>query len=149
MIRRPPRSTRTDTLFPYTTLFRSLGKRLRRGSCIESAGVRGRAQALRDVATAIGVEVVVLDRLRHAGDLRARRGIGGQDGGACQQQRQEQQGGAVAKQWHGVTPARGYPNGCRSGRLRRGGSRAASRSEERRVGQEGVSPCRYRWAPYN
>src|SRR3546814_19767241 len=25
MIPRPPRSTRTDTLFPYTTLFRSLG----------------------------------------------------------------------------------------------------------------------------
>src|SRR3546814_2756893 len=25
MTRRPPRSTRTDTLFPYTTLFRSLG----------------------------------------------------------------------------------------------------------------------------
>src|SRR3546814_16910555 len=32
MIRRPPRSTRTDTLFPYTTLFRSLApdERLRR-----------------------------------------------------------------------------------------------------------------------
>src|SRR3546814_12712431 len=30
MIRRPPRSTRTDTLFPYTTLFRSrLGRVLR------------------------------------------------------------------------------------------------------------------------
>src|SRR3546814_2393190 len=30
MIRRPPRSTRTDTLFPYTTLFRSVdeGRRL-------------------------------------------------------------------------------------------------------------------------
>src|SRR3546814_4887904 len=27
MIRRPPRSTRTDTLFPYTTLFRSLPRR--------------------------------------------------------------------------------------------------------------------------
>src|SRR3546814_14559405 len=26
MIRRPPRSTRTDTHFPYTTLFRSAGK---------------------------------------------------------------------------------------------------------------------------
>src|SRR3546814_17531907 len=26
MIRRPPRSTRTDTLFPYTTLFRSLDR---------------------------------------------------------------------------------------------------------------------------
>src|SRR3546814_20353441 len=29
-IRRPPRSTRTDTLFPYTTLFRSNSSRLRR-----------------------------------------------------------------------------------------------------------------------
>src|SRR3546814_2661742 len=27
MIRRPPRSTRTDTLFPYTTLFRSLQRK--------------------------------------------------------------------------------------------------------------------------
>src|SRR3546814_10603312 len=33
MIRRPPRSTRTDTLFPYTTLFRSHQLRLR-GNCI-------------------------------------------------------------------------------------------------------------------
>src|SRR3546814_2922109 len=30
MIRRPPRSTRTDTLFPYTTLFRSSGARRER-----------------------------------------------------------------------------------------------------------------------
>src|SRR3546814_10871536 len=30
MIRRPPRSTRTDTLFPYTTLFRSF---FRAGNC--------------------------------------------------------------------------------------------------------------------
>src|SRR3546814_3394441 len=29
MIRRPPRSTRTDTLFPYTTLFRSKGTSLK------------------------------------------------------------------------------------------------------------------------
>src|SRR3546814_2122433 len=28
MIRRPPRSTRTDTLFPYTTLFRSGGQQI-------------------------------------------------------------------------------------------------------------------------
>src|SRR3546814_19390793 len=27
MVRRPPRSTRTDTLFPYTTLFRSVGNK--------------------------------------------------------------------------------------------------------------------------
>src|SRR3546814_4114663 len=32
MIRRPPRSTRTDTLFPYTTLFRSIEERFCRQS---------------------------------------------------------------------------------------------------------------------
>src|SRR3546814_7358986 len=36
MIRRPPRSTRTDTLFPYTTLFRSLS-----GGGARHAGRRG------------------------------------------------------------------------------------------------------------
>src|SRR3546814_3569869 len=33
MIRRPPRSTRTDTLFPYTTLFRSLCRSDQRNHC--------------------------------------------------------------------------------------------------------------------
>src|SRR3546814_20703795 len=32
MIRRPPRSTRTDTLFPYTTLFRSLPSKFNLGN---------------------------------------------------------------------------------------------------------------------
>src|SRR3546814_7310457 len=36
MIRRPPRSTRTDTLFPYTTLFRS---------CADRRGADGGARA--------------------------------------------------------------------------------------------------------
>src|SRR3546814_6320745 len=49
MIRRPPRSTRTDTLFPYTTLFRS-GRSCSRNSfvvdgfpdgCGGSGGVQG------------------------------------------------------------------------------------------------------------
>src|SRR3546814_1110872 len=37
MIRRPPRSTRTDTLFPYTTLFRSLrdGRRRRQRDALD------------------------------------------------------------------------------------------------------------------
>src|SRR3546814_1897723 len=35
MIRRPPRSTRTDTLFPYTTLFRSALRRRVRPACPE------------------------------------------------------------------------------------------------------------------
>src|SRR3546814_19397449 len=34
MIRRPPRSTRTDTLFPYTTLFRSAYDRSDRGQIV-------------------------------------------------------------------------------------------------------------------
>src|SRR3546814_11930831 len=37
MIRRPPRSTRTDTLFPYTTLCRSAGHSQSIGSCAWSA----------------------------------------------------------------------------------------------------------------
>src|SRR3546814_4780805 len=66
MIRRPPRSTRTDTLFPYTTLFRSaiaikrallsvsdktgivdLGKALA-GKGVELVSTGGTAKALRD-----------------------------------------------------------------------------------------------------
>src|SRR3546814_1736229 len=40
MIRRPPRSTRTDTLFPYTTLFRSLDQTLDRALTMEEAELR-------------------------------------------------------------------------------------------------------------
>src|SRR3546814_4166644 len=39
MIRRPPRSTRTDTLFPYTTLFRSRQEGLRIAARRLEAGV--------------------------------------------------------------------------------------------------------------
>src|SRR3546814_9418459 len=51
MIRLPPRSTRTDTLFPYTTLFRAR-LRLARfertvGSCLVSARRHARFRALR------------------------------------------------------------------------------------------------------
>src|SRR3546814_5277476 len=51
MIRRPPRSTRTDTLFPYTTLFRAAGDsddsaRLMTGFISRSSAI-GRWQAMR------------------------------------------------------------------------------------------------------
>src|SRR3546814_17303935 len=42
MIRRPPRSTRTDTLFPYTTLFRS------ESSPLAGEGYEALASALRE-----------------------------------------------------------------------------------------------------
>src|SRR3546814_2502308 len=54
MIRRPPRSTRTDTLFPYTTLFRSLSAlgrhftQLHRIASAQAAGVAPE-QALRSL----------------------------------------------------------------------------------------------------
>src|SRR3546814_3272727 len=38
MIRRPPRSTRTDTLFPYTTLFRSVSGRISQPPTPNSSG---------------------------------------------------------------------------------------------------------------
>src|SRR3546814_5329965 len=52
MIRRPPRSTRTDTLFPYTTLFRSLAGDVVHllGHAVELGGGRR-------------------DRVQHGGDL--------------------------------------------------------------------------------
>src|SRR3546814_4506462 len=39
MIRRPPRSTRTDTLFPYTTLFRSIRRKARVWEAVEKFSI--------------------------------------------------------------------------------------------------------------
>src|SRR3546814_6802510 len=50
MIRRPPRSTRTDTLFPYTTLFRSRSDSL-------TAPYIAKAAALADVFRPYGIKV--------------------------------------------------------------------------------------------
>src|SRR3546814_14698015 len=50
MMRRPPRSTRTDTLFPYTTLFRSKG---RKGSGKKLTGHNARANNLQNVTASI------------------------------------------------------------------------------------------------
>src|SRR3546814_2806113 len=46
MIRRPPRSTRTDTLFPYTTLFRSPDRRRGRPENPHPGAPRRGAEAL-------------------------------------------------------------------------------------------------------
>src|SRR3546814_7566300 len=58
MIRRPPRSTRTDTLFPYTTLFRSSRQR----ECI--------AAEQRQFHARIALRHAVAHRRHAAGDLR-------------------------------------------------------------------------------
>src|SRR3546814_17501610 len=53
MIRRPPRSTRTDTLFPYTTLFRN-GQQWRQTDTASLAGVRVDNPAVRITPSIIG-----------------------------------------------------------------------------------------------
>src|SRR3546814_4172364 len=49
MIRRPPRSTRTDTLFPYTTLFRSPGGRRERPCDCRRRGDKARPRPSPDL----------------------------------------------------------------------------------------------------
>src|SRR3546814_19968038 len=53
IIRRPPRSTRTDTLFPYTTLFRSLEvRRMTEYRCASILGAEVSAMAAQRYASA-------------------------------------------------------------------------------------------------
>src|SRR3546814_3494111 len=52
MRRRPPRSTRTDTLFPYTTLFRSVADRQRQRRSRRAAGQLSQPAGLTAAATA-------------------------------------------------------------------------------------------------
>src|SRR3546814_12821629 len=54
MIRRPPRSTRTDTLFPYTTLFRSGGFGERQRRVGHELALRRRQKLVHAVAELVG-----------------------------------------------------------------------------------------------
>src|SRR3546814_3263632 len=57
LIRRPPRSTRTEILFPYTTLYRSFARNLRRNAGEESvAGRAGKTHGLKSIAAAIAAD---------------------------------------------------------------------------------------------
>src|SRR3546814_17481373 len=125
MIRRPPRSTRTDTLFPYTTLFRS-----------EESDLAGQRAARKIFAERMRE---VLARIADAELGRARNGADGildldiePVGG------ERQAGDQPLRRDHGADGP-----GRRAFWLQI--LVAAHRSEERRVGEEGVSPCRYGW----
>src|SRR3546814_18896679 len=112
MLRRPPRSTRTDTLFSYTTLFRS-PKNLGDALCQRQVAQRQLfAHEHRDGEIAGGLSL-------H--DFSA-------DGKAID---------AVAPQQliEGVRAVHEFTALAQAGR-----------SEERRVGKECVSTCRYRWS---
>src|SRR3546814_1599724 len=66
MIRRPPRSTRTDTLFPYTTLFRAIGVVLDPQALASAAEL---AKGLAQLGGGVGVGAVDPDAdvLHHRG----------------------------------------------------------------------------------
>src|SRR3546814_13243873 len=79
MIRRPPRSTRTDTLFPYTTLFRSaeigdLADRLHHHARDLAVGVEreGHIGGLDRRIVEVGDEAVILPMLEPPGHERGR-----------------------------------------------------------------------------
>src|SRR3546814_14662310 len=90
MIRRPPRSTRTDTLFPYTTLFRS-GDFLGRGDAAERdvgeqfvaaaafqivpGHARHREAGADRESKHVLARIGPRDRLRHRDHARLRRGV--------------------------------------------------------------------------
>src|SRR3546814_7914026 len=98
MIRRPPRSTRTDTLFPYTTLFRSAhavalrvvsGRLDGCGIDVDPHGARGAEQAGTDrqhsaaaphVEHVLATDEVVLQRREHEPRRRMRPGPEGATG---------------------------------------------------------------------
>src|SRR3546814_3927174 len=80
MIRRPPRSTRTDTLFPYTTLLRSVGNDLdkfRNGSHVSAMLARFlHAEFQRTFEDVIHRPKVMLHRANRDSRVRRQRTIG-------------------------------------------------------------------------
>src|SRR3546814_15510338 len=135
MVRRPPRSTRTDTLFPYTTLFRS-------------------AFLLPSLLAALGTLWLTFDLGRRLWDRRA--GLWAAAAVLCAFQFAYQAKRAqidptvvffITLGFYGLgrhlllgPPWRWFWAGCFA---------AGLRSEGRRVGTECVSTCRYRWSTYH
>src|SRR3546814_17414745 len=119
MIRLPPRSTRTDTLFPYTTLFRSLHGLAQ--ILVEAADFRMRPDDVDRPGHRIGGN-------RHAG----RHGFQQHEAEGIGQAGEDEDigGGEIAGQM-AVPKITG-----------------AERPEERRVGQEWVRTVRFRWWRY-
>src|SRR3546814_2941614 len=75
MIRRPPRSTRTDTLFPYTTLFRSPAEGEAKGRLVgdvDYAEVAGVADAITPVPGGVGpMTIACLRSEEHTSELQS------------------------------------------------------------------------------
>src|SRR3546814_15142645 len=139
MLRRPPRSTRTDTLFPYATLVRSIAVavgmsvwRAREAKNVTTYGsARWATPGELRTAKLLGDDGVILGRfhqryLRHDGPehvlcfapTRSGKGVG-----------------------FVIPTLLTWPGACIVHDIKR--------SEERRVGKECGRTCRFRWWPYH
>src|SRR3546814_16101444 len=119
MIRRPPRSTRTDTLFPYTTLLRSISA--------EDIGVSGCLGGRGYARAKLGQYDDAIADLTSSREMESRVGLAA---------------GENALNTCGMQAS----ILVRQGALR-SARELLVRSEERRVGKECVSKCRSRWWP--
>src|SRR3546814_12083066 len=123
MIRRPPRSTRTDTLFPYTTLFRSKG---RAGMAWDFETEPAFQQELDWIGAFMREEVEPLDHV--LGDPYDAR---------------DAQRNAL------VRPLQAEVKQRKLWACHLEPELGGQRSEERRVGKACVRTCRSRWSPYH
>src|SRR3546814_16164231 len=124
-IRRPPRSTRTDTLFPYTTLFRA----------------EIDAETIRHLTLANKAQQRAWLALFEGDDTYAPRGS---------QLKAWLFGGGAISVKAALFDMADYSGQIVTNLLEEDGYFAESdafRSEERRVGKECVSTCKYRWSP--
>src|SRR3546814_14331702 len=145
MIRRPPKSTRTDTLFPYTTLFRSIVVDTKQRASVAGVYAAGDiVMSLDQISVAMGHAAIAATALHN--DLRNR------EGGAPSHEmadRVRPRRDACGEQAPLVSRDGDDACALAGGRRRRGnfgGRLAAVRSEERRVGKECGSRGRVRGA---
>src|SRR3546814_14759041 len=124
MLRRPPRSTRTDTLFPYTTLFRSVSA-ISNAQRAEELGLSPNAIVLSCKVSHVQDLITVYQDLSSRCDYPLHLGL--------------TEAGMGSK---GIVAS----TAALSVLLQQG---IGDRSEERRVGKECVSTCRSRWSPYH
>src|SRR3546814_12513548 len=121
MIRRPPRSTRTDTLFPYPTLFRSL---------LQNVVLNGSVQLF-------GRDALLLPRDDEESQDRDDRAVHRHGDGHLVQRN------AVEQDLHVLVAVDGDARLDDIAHHTRLVAVIAARSEKRRVGTEWVSRCRY------
>src|SRR3546814_13618183 len=124
MIRRPPRSTRTDTLFPYTTLFRSIDY----DTLVDSPIFAGKYFKAVELSPKVTLNIVA-DEARYlnftAEQIAAHKKLVSQSRTLFGTENFDHYDFLMAL------------------------SNEIGRSEERRVGKECVSTCRSRWSRYH